>query len=244
MSHNDSSAGATNRILSALPPEELQRLQPHLEYVELPLKQILFDPGIPISYLYFPSDGVCSILTPTEDGPFLEIGLIGNEGVVGHFLYLGQPNPSYRAIIQIPVSAQRIRADRFLEVVPHTPTLQRLLLHHTQAFFNQVAQVSACNHYHPVEERLCRWLLQIGDRVGSDRFTMTHEFMAQMLGVRRPTVTLVAGTLQMAGFIQYSRGQIEIMDREGLEASTCGCYDKIRLEEAKLLPHPVSSEER
>jgi CRP-like cAMP-binding protein len=236
MSRFDSPADATNRILSALPPEEFQQLQPHLEPVDLPLKELLFDPAIPISHVHFLTAGVCSILTPTEDGPFLEIGLIGNEGVAGHFLYLGQPNPSYRAIIQVPVSALRIRADRFLEVVQHTPTLQRWLLHYTQAFFNQVAQVSACNHYHPVEERLCRWLLQIGDRVKRDQFVMTHEFMAQMLGVRRPTVTLVAGTLQMAGFIRYSRGQIEIIDREGLEASACGCYAKIRKEEEQLLP--------
>lgn len=230
-----SSANPKNRLLAALPPEEYERLLPHLQLVTLEYKQVLYQPNEPIKYVYFPKDGVISLLTIMENGEAVEVGTVGNEGFVGLPLFLGATSIPGQAFSQIPGEALRMGAKVFKgEVTPGSP-LHNLLQRYTQALFNQIAQTAACNRLHSIEERFCRWLLMTEDRVRSNQFPLTHEFLGQMLGVRRASVSVVAATIQRAGLICYSRGKMTILDREGLEDITCECYGIVKAEFDRLL---------
>lgn len=224
-----------NRLLAALPPEEYKRLLPHMETVPLALKQVLYVPNQTIEYVYFPNNGVCSLIVIMEDGSSVEVGTVGNEGMVGIALFLGADRLPSEAFAQVAGNAMRMKADVFKrEVFPGSP-LHNLLQRYTQTLFNQVGQSAACNRLHCVEERCCRWLLMTQDRVGSDRFPLTQEFLAQMLGVRRASVSAIAAKLQKAGFISYSRGIITIVDRKSLETVSCECYKVVKQEFDRLL---------
>jgi CRP-like cAMP-binding protein len=219
-----------NRILQQLALPDLTRLEPHFERVSLSFKQAIHEPGEPIEHMYFVEAGVVSLVTDLENGGTVETGTIGRESVVGVSAFLGVRHASGRAFCQIPGEAIRIPVPIMVAERERNTHLARIILHITNATMSMLAQTAACNRAHPVEERMCRWLLMTHDRVDGDEFPLTQEFLAQMLGVRRPSVNTAGLTLQQAGLIRYRRGKIAIVDRKGLEASSCECYAHIARE--------------
>jgi CRP-like cAMP-binding protein len=227
-----------NRILGALPELVYHQLLPELHFVPLPVAEVLFEPGQRIEALYFPLDGVVSLVTPLEDGAIVEVATIGNEGIVGVPLAGGDAPSTVRAISQVEGASLRIAAHAFTAAVGSHDSFDTLVQSYEQALFSQIAQAAACNRLHSNEERLSRWLLMSHDRVGRDEFAITQEFLAQMLGSRRATVTLSAGILQRAGLIRYRRGHMSIVDREGLEGASCECYRIIKKTLDRVLGAP------
>ncbi len=224
-----------NRLLSAIPREEYERLLPHLETVSLRFNQIIYAPNEPIQHVYFPNSGIISLVNLTEDGGTVEAATVGNEGMVGIPVLLGADKIVGQAVSQIVGDALRMKADVFKrEVTPSSP-LYNLLLRYTLALLNLISQSVACNRRHSVEERCCRWLLLCHDRVQSDQFYITQEFLSQMLGVRRSSVSVVAAILQKAGLIRYHRGKMTLLDPKGLEAASCECYRIVKDEFDRLL---------
>jgi len=217
-----------NRLLAALPRKEYQGLRAGLEAVTLTYGQILSEPGEPITHVYFPIDCLVSLLTTVEGHQALEVGLVGREGMVGISLALGMDVSSVRALVQGTGTAMRMNAARFRKEFRKSVPLQRELYRFIHAKLAQARQTAACNRFHRVEARLARWLLMTRDRVRSDQFLLTHAFLADMLGVRRVGVSLAAGALQRRKLITYTRGKIGILDRKGLEAASCGCYEVIK----------------
>lgn len=207
-----------------------------LERVELPERTVLYEPDAAITHIYFPETAICSI-TATVDalGASAELATVGREGMLGLPVFLDAGRVPNRAVCQIPGASTRMQSDVFREVVDECPAFHTLLHRYTQALFVQVTRSAACDHMHTVEQRCARWLLVTEDRVGSAEFRLTQEMLAQMLAVRRPSVTVAAGILQRAGLISYHRGRITIRDRRGLEATSCGCYGVITREYARLL---------
>jgi CRP-like cAMP-binding protein len=216
-----------NRLLAGLPPEEYQRLLPRLQLVQLALKQVLFKPRSSIDYAYFPNRGVVSALTVMADGRAIEVATIGDEGMVGLPLLVGAKTMPNRVIVQVPGEALRMAEDVLREEVSRESPLRRLLVLYHTAFMTQVSQAVACNGLHSVHQRCCRWLLMTQDRAHSDVFPMTHEFLAEMLGVRRSTVSEVLEPFQKKGLIRYSRGKCTVLDRKGLKAGSCECFGRI-----------------
>jgi CRP-like cAMP-binding protein len=231
----DESARPRNRILALLPAEELEGLRPALERVRLETRQVVFDVGAPIEHVYFPETAVVSLVSVMPDGSAVETATVGHEGMVGIPVFLGAGSMAGQAFAQVPGDAYRMSAGDLRAEVGRGGVLPEVLGRYTQALFTHVAQCSACNRLHPVEQRCARWLLTTHDAVGADAFEMTHLFLSQMLGVRRATVTEVAGRLQDAGLIEYSRGRMAVVDRAGLEAAACECYGIVRAEFARLL---------
>jgi CRP-like cAMP-binding protein len=226
-----------NRLLDALPADDYQRLLGDTAAATFRLKDVLLTPGKPIDRVYFPQGAVISLLTTMDDGSSIEIATIGNEGFVGVPLFLGAQAMGARDLYQVQVPGQAMAMDaRAFLVASGRDPLRGLVQRYTQALFTQVTQQVACNGLHSVEERCSRWMLLTHDRVGSDDFPLTQEFLAQMLGVRRASVTVAAGALQHAGFIRYYRGRVTIINREGLEDASCECYRIIRGEFDRLLP--------
>ena len=225
-----------NRLLAALSAEELNHVRPHLEPVRLGHRDELFEPGKPITYVYFPETAVVSLISLLQEGGSVEVGTAGAEGMAGLPLFLGGDTSSVQAIAQIAGTAYRIEASAFVALAKVSGPLHGLLLRYANAFLTQVAQTAACNGAHLLEERCARWLLMTHDRVDGDNFPLTHEFLAYMLGVRRAGVTLAMRGLQDAGFVRYSRGQITIVDRAGLERVSCECYRVVRGHFERLLP--------
>lgn len=205
--------------------------------VTLPIKTVLFEPGATIDAIHFPIDGVISLVTPLHDGAIVEVATIGNEGIVGVPL-APTGGLAVRAISQVAGHCLRMEATTFLEWADRSHTFQGLVESYTQALFGQISQAAACNRLHSSEERLSRWLLMSHDRVGSDEFMITQEFLGQMLAARRSTVSVSAGILQRAGLIRYVRGHVTIVDRAGLEAVSCECYTVIKTELDRVVQHP------
>lgn len=224
-----------NRLLACLPEEEYKRLAPYLELISLNLKQELYQPNVPIDFVYFPLAGVCSLLSLTKTGQLLELATVGNEGMVGLPVFLGTKQLPGLAMSQIAGEALRMRAQDLRTQVTQGTALYELLLRYTQSLFNFIAQTALCNRMHSIEERCCRWLLLTHDRVEGDEFALTHEFLSQMLGVRRAGVSEVASKLQNAGLISYLYGKITIVDRAGLEATSCECYQMVKAEFERLI---------
>ena len=226
-----------NRILGGLPAREFRRVESSLTPVALELKDPLLDSGKRIGTVHFPETAVVSLLTTMDDGSMIEIATIGNEGLVGVPVFLGAESMGARDFyqVQVPGRAQAMDIETFVEITGRDP-FRGLIQRYAQALFSQVTQQVACNGLHSVEERCSRWLLLTHDRVGSDEFPLTQEFLAQMLGVRRASVSVAAGILQKAGFIRYSRGRVTVLDRGGLEHASCECYGIIRAEFDRLLP--------
>jgi CRP-like cAMP-binding protein len=206
-----------------------------LEAVALPLRKILYEADGPIPHVFFPLCGVVSLVIMVEGGVCLEVGTIGNEGMVGTPVFLGSERSPTRAISQVAGEALQMETRFFQEEMRRAGPLFGLVQRYTQAMINQISQSTVCNHRHSVEKRMCRWLLMSHDRVGADAFHLTQEFLAQMLGVRRPTVTAVARKLQRDGLISYHRGDMTILDRKGLEAASCECYGVVAKELDRLL---------
>lgn len=213
-----------NSLLAAIPRRDHRVLSASLEPVELIFGDVLYEPMHTISHVYFPGTALVSLLTLADGHLALEVGLIGREGMVGLPLILGHTLSPVRALVQGTGSALRMAAAPFLRQFRDSPALQRELYRFTYALMSQISQTAACNRFHVVESRLARWLLMTHDRVKSDRFYMTHEFLGHMLGVRRVGVTKAAQALQLRGLIRYSRGNIEVLDRKGLEGAACACY--------------------
>lgn len=219
-----------NLLLNAMNGGRTNSPMPSLELISLEVRQILYEPNLPIDYVYFPVDGVLSMLAVVEDDIEIEVGTVGNEGMIGLPLFLGSEITPGRAFSQVPGQAYRLSAAQFKELI-HEPSRFTSILHrYTQALMVQISQGNGCNRIHSNDQRCARWLLQTHDRVGRDEFQLTQEFLGQMLGVRRATVSEVAGRLQAAGIIQYSRGVIRILDRARLETVSCACYGVVRKE--------------
>jgi CRP-like cAMP-binding protein len=213
-----------NSVLAAVSRTEFERLSAGLEPVSLTFGDVLYEPGDTIRYVYFPSDCLISLLTQVEDHMALEVGLVGSEGMAGIPLALGISTSSVRAIVQGTGSAMRMEAGRFQLEFKQSPSLQRELYRYTHLLMAQFSQTAACNRFHVVEARLARWLLMTRDRVRSNEFHLTHEFLADMLGVQRVGVTNAASALRKRKLIDYSRGNITILNPKGLSAASCGCY--------------------
>ncbi|CAA9575366.1 cAMP-binding proteins - catabolite gene activator and regulatory subunit of cAMP-dependent protein kinases [uncultured Synechococcales cyanobacterium] len=224
-----------NRLLAALSAAEYQRLIPNLEFVELALKQVLYKPSEQIAHVYFPHRAIVSLTYTLEDGSTSEVGMVGNEGMAGLPVILGGDNTTTTAIVQGADGGMRMRADQLKAEFNRGGELQSLLLRYTQGLLTQITQTAACNRHHSIEERLARWLLMVSDRTESNTFSLTQEFLSEMLGVRRAGVTVAAGTLNQAGIIRYNRGKIDILDRESLEATSCECYPVVKKELTRLL---------
>lgn len=217
--------GVRNLLLAALPPADRDRLVPGLEVMPLKLKEMIHKPGEHIEYVYFPGGGFCSVVTVLEDGGMVEVATIGREGAVGVLAAIdGSPVTSATMVQGETDIAYRMKADVFRREMDRRGPFYDLLAHYTGALVSFIMQSTACNAVHSIEQRLARWLLMAQDRMATDEFPLTQEFAAMMLGATRPTVTVVAGTLQRAGLITYHRGHVTILDREKLEDASCECY--------------------
>ena len=224
-----------NHLLNALPAGDYERLAPFLELVPMRLGDVLYEPGIRMRYVYFPTTSIVSLLYVMEDGASAEIGIVGNEGILGISLFMGGETTPSRAVVQSAGFGYRLRAPLLKEEFNRAGPVLRLLLRYTQALITQMTQTAVCNRHHSIEQQLCRWLLLSLDRLSSSSLTMTQELIANMLGVRREGVTVAARNLQRAGLIRYNRGRIDVLDRPGLETAVCECYAVVKAEFERLL---------
>lgn len=229
-----------NHLLAVLPKAERERLFPHLELVQMPLGKVLYESGGQMSHVYFPATAIVSLLSVMDNGASAEIAIVGYEGIVGIALFLGGETMSNRAVVQSAGSAFRLPGQLLQQEFNRAGALQHLLLRYTMAFLAQMAQTAVCNRHHTIDQQLCRWLLLSLDRLPSNELSMTQELIANMLGVRREGVTEAAGKLHHAGLIDYSRGRITVLDRLGLEARVCECYEVVRGEFTRLLPDVIA----
>ena len=219
-----------NHLLAALSAAERERIYPHLRLVPMPLGEVLYESGDVLRHVYFPTDSIVSLLYVLTDGASAEISVVGNEGLIGIALFMGGETTPSRAIVQSAGHAYRLIGQRLKDEFHRNGELQLLLLRYTQALITQMAQTAVCNRHHSVDQQLCRWLLLSLDRLSANQLTMTQELIANMLGVRREGVTEAAGKLQKLGVIEYSRGQITVLDRPKLEQLCCECYAVVKRE--------------
>ena len=224
-----------NHLLEALPDEEFERISPNLEKVSLKLGEVLYESGDTMTHVYFPTTAIISLLYIMENGGTAEIGIAGNEGLVGIALFMGGDTTSNRAIVQSAGDAVRIKKCEMLVEFKRGGLFQDLLLRYTQALITQISQTAVCNRLHSIHQQLCRWLLINHDQLASNTLIMTHDLIANMLGVRREGVTQAAGHLQAQGYIKYVRGTVTILDRKGLESICCECYKVVSHEYDRLL---------
>jgi CRP-like cAMP-binding protein len=223
-----------NNILASLSRAEIGRLAPHLSFLDLPVNQTLQEPNVEVTHAYFLESGMASVVVEMADGNTVETGITGKEGLVGFSILLGTNSMPTRTFIQIPGTGYKIKAKRLKEEFENSGTLRKRTNCYIQAHFMQTGQTAACNRLHDIAERLARWLLMCHDRMESDNFFITHEFLGHMLGTPRSTVTLAAGILHKAGLVEYSRGKINVRNRQGLEKAACECYGTIRKEFDRL----------
>jgi CRP-like cAMP-binding protein len=226
-----------NHLLAALPAGDYERLAPRLELVPMKLGDVLYEPGDRLRHVYFPTTSIVSLLYVMEDGASAEIAIVGNEGILGISLFMGGETTPSRAVVQSAGHGFRLEAQALKSEFGRSGPTLHLLLRYTQALITQMAQTAVCNRHHSVDQQLCRWLLLSLDRLASNELSMTQELIANMLGVRREGVTEAAGKLQDAGLISYHRGKITVIDRPGLEARSCECYQVVKTELDRLLPY-------
>lgn len=227
-----------NRLLGLLSPRDYQRLRPHLRRVPLAYRQSLYRVRQRLGFVYFIESGVGSLVNTMANGQAAEVGTIGNEGMVGLPLLLGDDRAPTSVYVQVPGMGLRMTAARFSAELAHSTSMRTVMLRYAHALFNQVAQSAACNHFHTLQQRCCRWMLMTHDRMQSDEFLLTQEFLAMMLGVQRTGVSLAAGALQRAGLIHYNRGVVTILNRRGLRQRACECYGLSKREFDRLLGNP------
>jgi CRP-like cAMP-binding protein len=226
-----------NKLLATLPTEEFQRISAQLTLVPMKFKQVLYKQDEPIQYVFFPGGGACSLTKVMRDGKIAEIATIGNEGVIGASVFFGDDQSFSETLVQVADGdGFRMPVETFVTEMGRRGAFYNRVIRYSQALLSQVMQTTVCNGLHSVEQRCCRWLLMTDDRVQSDNMRLTHEFLSVMLGVRRPTVTLIMGDLQKAGLVENRRGVIHIVDRAGLEATSCECYATVKATFARLLP--------
>ena len=226
-----------NHLLDALPEGAYDRLAAHLELIPMRLGDVLYESGDRLRYVYFPTTAIVSLLYVMEDGASAEIAIVGNEGILGISLFMGGETTPSRAVVQSAGHGFRLKAELLKSEFGRFGPTMHLLLRYTQALITQMAQTAVCNRHHSVDQQLCRWLLLSLDRLSSNELSMTQELIANMLGVRREGVTEAAGKLQSAGLIEYRRGKIAVLDRPGLEARACECYQVVKTEFDRLLPY-------
>jgi CRP-like cAMP-binding protein len=224
-----------NRLLGLLAPGDFEQLRPHLQAIPLAYRQSLYRANKRIGHVYFIETGVGSLVNTMANGEAAEVGTIGNEGMVGLPIVFGDDRTPTSVYVQVPGVGLSMKATLFEQQMALSAPLRTVMLHYAHAFFNQVAQSAACNQFHSLQQRCCRWLLMTHDRMQSDEFLLTHEFLAMMLGVQRTGVTAAAGALQRAGLIRYKRGNVTIIDRRGLIESSCECYGISKKEFDRLL---------
>jgi CRP-like cAMP-binding protein len=233
-----------NRLLAALPGVVRSKLAFGMEKVSVAPEQVLYEFDTPITHIWFPISGVISLAVTMKNEAVIEVATIGNEGLVGLPAAFGADRGLTKALGQVPGEAMKMRVDAFRLALDEYPELRDMVERYTVAMMSQIMRSTACNHAHTVQERMCRWLLMTHDRVGEDEFRLTQEFLALMLGVRRPSVTVCAGKMQKAGLISYQHGRIRVLDRAGLEARSCECYAVVRREFERMLPEPSSSKDK
>jgi CRP-like cAMP-binding protein len=226
----------SNHLLAALPEAEWNRWLPQLEWVKLPLGEVLYESGTQQTHIYFPTTAIVSLLYVMESGASAEIAVVGNEGAVGISLFMGGESTPSRAVVQSAGQGYRLKALVIKKEFSVSMPVMHVLLRYTQALITQMAQTAVCNRHHSLDQQLCRWLLLSMDRLHGNELVMTQELIANMLGVRREGVTEGALKLQKAGLIRYSRGHVTVLDREGLEKRTCECYAVVKREYDRLLP--------
>jgi CRP-like cAMP-binding protein len=224
-----------NRLLGLLPPRDYARLRPHLQPIPLRYRQSLYRAHRPIEFVYFIETGVGSPVNTMANGEASEVGTIGNEGLVGLPIVFGDDRAPTSVYVQVPGAGLRMKAALFKKELTRSASMRTVMLHYAHAFFNQVAQSAACNQFHSIDQRCCRWLLMTHDRMQSDDFLLTQEFLAMMLGVQRTGVTIAAGALQRAGLIRYRRGNVSIIYRCSLIRRSCECYGVSKKEFDRLL---------
>jgi CRP-like cAMP-binding protein len=228
------SAISTNRLLASLPPKEYKRLLPSLQPVELKYSAVIYDYGAAISHVYFPESGIISLLSSVEERSLLEIGIVGNEGMVGLPLFLGVRTSRGKAVVQGGGTAFQVTAAAFMAECELGGKLSHVLRRFTHSLMSQISQSAVCFRFHPAEQRLSRWLLMTGDRMGSDELQITQSFLSNMLGVRREAVNIAVSALEKRNLIRHGRGSISIIDRAQLEKASCKCYAIIRGEETDI----------
>lgn len=231
----DSQTPQLNHLLAALPAAEREHIYPHLQLVEMPLGKIVYEPGDVLRYAFFPTDCIVSLLYVLEDGASTEISIVGNDGLIGLTLFMGGGTSPRRAVVQSGGHAYRLLGQTLRDAFHRNATIRLLLLRYTQALITQMAQTVVCNRHHSLDQQLCRWLLLSLDRLPSNQLTVTHELIANMLGVRREGVTVAIGKLQALGAISHSRGHITVLDRPALESLSCECYAVVKREADRLL---------
>jgi CRP-like cAMP-binding protein len=226
-----------NRLLATLPADEYARIAPHLQAVTMKAKHVFHRQGAPIRDVYFPGGGACSLMKVMQDGRSAQVGTIGSEGIVGAGVFFGDDLSTTDALVQVADGgAHAMPVEAFLQEMGRRNAFYNVVIRYSQALSTQIMQTTVCNGLHSAEQRCCRWLLTTHDRVAGDEFVLTQQFLAMMLGVRRPTVTLIASKLQLAGLISYRRGYVTITDRAGLEQAACECYGTVTANFARLLP--------
>jgi CRP-like cAMP-binding protein len=230
-----------NQLLASLAATEWSRWSASLEAVDMPLGQVLYEPGVALNYVYFPLTSIVSLLYVMENGASAEIAVVGNEGIVGVSLFMGGESTPSRAVVQSAGSGCRLKAQLMKDEFNRAGPVLHLLLRYTQALITQMSQTAVCNRHHSLDQQLCRWLLLSLDRLEGDELVMTQELIANMLGVRREGVTEGALALQKLGLIKYARGHITVLDRPGLESRTCECYAVVKREYDRLLPTGVAA---
>jgi CRP-like cAMP-binding protein len=239
---SDQDTPRQNHLLAALSEAEYQRIFPHLERIAMPLGTVLYESGNELCYAYFPTNCIVSLLYVMESGAPAEIAMVGNDGIIGVSIFMGGGTMPNQAVVRNAGFAYRLRTHQLMGEFNRSGgrrkgTLRDLLLRYTQVLITQIAQTAVCNRHHFLDQQLCRWLLLSLDRLGSNNLIITQELIAHMLGVRREGVTQAAGKLQQAGLIDYSRGHITVLDRPGLEARVCECYQVVKTEFDRLLPY-------
>lgn len=230
-----------NHLLAALTAEEFSHISPSLELIEMPLGEVIYESGSKMGYVYFPTNSIVSLLYVMEDGASAEIAVVGNDGIVGVSLFMGGETTPSRGVVQSAGYAYRLKGTALMAEFNRSGgrragILQNLLLRYTQCLLTQMAQTAVCNRHHSLDQQFCRWLLLSIDRLASNELVMTQELIANMLGVRREGVTEAAGNVQRAGLIEYRRGHITVLDREGLESRACECYAVVKKECERLFP--------
>jgi len=228
-----------NHLLDALPINDFERIEPHLELIPMKLGDVLYEPGAKLKYVYFPTTSIVSLLYVMKDGASAEIAIVGNEGILGISLFMGGETTPSRAVVQSAGFGFRLKSQLLKNEFGRFGATLHLLLRYTQALITQMSHTAVCNRHHSVDQQLCRWLLLSLDRLPTNELSMTQELIANMLGVRREGVTEAAGKLQDAGLIRYRRGTITVLDRPGLEARSCECYQVVKTEFDRLLPYVV-----
>jgi CRP-like cAMP-binding protein len=242
--HGKGTQAQGNRLLDLLPSKDRRRLRPHLRHVELEYRKSLYRADKPIGFVYFIETGVGSLVNTMANGNAAEVGTIGNEGVVGLPLLLGDGRAPTSVYVQVPGAGWRMKASVFRKELARSASMREVMLLYAHAFFNQVAQSAACNQFHTLEQRGCRWILMTHDRMESDEFLLTQEFLAMMLGVQRTGVSATASALQRAGLITYKRGNVTVLDRSGLMERSCECYGVSKREFDRLLGKRATRKKR